>query len=134
MIKKLLALTTTFEAATGLILLVYPPVVVRLLFGAEMTGVGIVVSRIAGISLIALGLACWPGRDAGNSAARALRAMLCYNLFATLYLAYLGLGGEWVGSLLWLAVAIHALWTFLLAHAWLIDQRARGVPTTFETK
>jgi hypothetical protein len=132
--KKLLALAAAGEAATGLILLVYPPVVVRLLFGAEMAGAGMVMSRIAGISLLALGLACWPDRDAGNSAARALRAMLCYSLLATLYLAYLGLGGEWVGSLLWPAVAIHALLMFLLARAWFIDYRACRASTTFETK
>jgi hypothetical protein len=43
--------------------------------------------------LIALGLGCWPGRDAG----RALRGVLSYSLIATLYLGYLVIGGEWVG-------------------------------------
>ena len=63
------------ETVTGLVLLVYPPIVVRLLFGAEITGAGIAVSRIAGISLITLGLACWPG----NLASRALFGMLIYS-------------------------------------------------------
>jgi hypothetical protein len=36
--------------------LVYPPIVVKLLLGAEISGVGVVMSRIAGMSLIALGL------------------------------------------------------------------------------
>ena len=35
--------------------------------------------------------------------------MLFYSLLATLYLAYLGIGGERVGRLLWPAVAIHAI-------------------------
>jgi len=42
--KKVLALAAMGEAATGLVLLVYPPIVVQLLFGAEIAGVGVVMS------------------------------------------------------------------------------------------
>jgi hypothetical protein len=59
--KNVLALAAVAEAATGLALLVFPPIVVRLLFGAEITDAGVVMSRIAGVCLVALGLACWPG-------------------------------------------------------------------------
>ena len=123
--KKLLAVAAAGEAATGLVLLVYPPIVVRLLFGADIAGPGDVMSRIAGISLIALGLACWPGRDAGSRADRALRGMLSYSLLATLYLGYLGMVGEWAGMLLWPAVAVHAVLTFLLARVWLKDRQTK---------
>ena len=51
--KTLFMITAAGEAVTGLVLLVYPPIVVWLLFGAEIAGAGIVMSRIAGISLIA---------------------------------------------------------------------------------
>lgn len=68
--KKLLALAAVSEALTGLILLVYPPIVVRLLFGAEIVGVGIVMSRIAGISLIALGIAWLAGQHGALGALR----------------------------------------------------------------
>jgi len=54
--KKLLAIAAVGEAGTGFVLLVYPPIVVRLLFAAEIAGAGVVMSRIAGISLIALGI------------------------------------------------------------------------------
>ncbi len=108
--KKMLTLAATGEAAMGLVLLVYPPIVVRLLFGADIAGAGIVMSRIAGIALIALGVGCWPGNTA-------LCGMLTYGALAALYLIYIGLAGEWVGSLLWPAVAIHAILTFLLARA-----------------
>lgn len=117
--KKVLALAAAGEAATGLVLLVYPPLPVRLLFGVEIAGAGFVLSRIAGIALIALGLACWPNRDAS----RGLRAMLCYGLLATMYLGRLGIGGTWVGSLLWPAFAIHALLTVLLTREWILDRR-----------
>ena len=52
--------------------------------------------------------------------------MLTYSLLATLYLVYLGLGGEWVGSLLWLAAAIHAALTVLLAASWLKNRQFKG--------
>ena len=49
------------EAATGLALLIVPSLVGQLLLGVELTGIAIPVARVAGIALIGLGLACWPG-------------------------------------------------------------------------
>src|SRR5271165_7215306 len=119
--KNLLALAALGEAGTGLVLLVYPPIVVRLLFAAEIAGTGVVMSRIAGISLIALGIACWPAR----AATWALCGMLTYSSLAMLYLIHLGLGGQWPGILLWPAVAVHAVLTILLARAWFNGRKAR---------
>lgn len=118
--KKLLAFTAAGEAALGLVLLVHPPVVVRLLFNAEIADIGMVIGRVAGIALIALGMACWPSRGA----AQALWGMLTYSVLVTLYLAYLGIDGELAGNLLWPAVVLHALLVFLLACAWHKEQRA----------
>jgi hypothetical protein len=115
--RTLLVVAAVAETTTGLALLVLPSTVVRLLFGAETAGMGSIVSRIAGISLIALGLACWPGREAGGLAP--LMGMLTYSLLAALYLAYLGIVGEWVGILLWPAVGLHAVLSALLARAWM---------------
>ncbi|MDF0673619.1 MAG: hypothetical protein P0120_04655 [Nitrospira sp.] len=112
--KGVLVLAAAGEAATGVALLVVPSLVGRFLLGEELNGVGIPVARVAGIALIALGVACWPGSDPDRSAFQPVLGMLCYSLFATLYLAYLGIGGEWVGSLLWPAVAVHAIFTILL--------------------
>src|SRR6516225_8827894 len=123
--KKLLAIAAVGEASTGFVLLVYPPIVVRLLFAAEIAGAGVVMSRIAGISLIALGMACWPGRGAKW----ALCGMLTYSLLATLYLIHLGLGGQWTGKLLWPAVAVHVVLTILLARAWFIKRKTPEVKT-----
>ena len=120
--KRVLVLAAVSEAATGVALIIVPSLVGRLLLGAELVGVTIPVARVAGIALIALGLACWPGSEATGTPTRALRAMLCYSLLITLYFAYLGIGGEWVGSLLWPAVVVHAILTTLLVRAWLKDQ------------
>jgi hypothetical protein len=109
--NRLLKLTAIIEAATGLALMVVPALVGRLLLGAELTGVAIPIARVTGIALIALGVACLPG-------SAALCGMLTYSLLATLFLLYLGIRGEWVGPLLWPAVGLHAVLTFLLAGAW----------------
>ena len=117
--KKMLAFAAASEAAFGVLLLVYPPIVTRLLFAAEVAGVGLVISRVAGITLIALGVACWPGRDSDNSLSPGLRGLLCYSVLVTLYLVYLGIRREWVGSVLWPAVALHAVLALPLAGTWL---------------
>ena len=109
--KKLLTVAAVGELATGVALLVVPSLVGRLLLGAELIGVAVVIGRVTGIALIALGVGCLPGRTA-------LCGMLTYSTLATAYLAYLAIRGEWVGPLLWPAVGLHAVLTFLLAGAW----------------
>jgi hypothetical protein len=76
---------------------------------------GIAVGRVAGLGLLSLGLACWPGEADAKS--QATRALLTYNLLTTLYLGYLRIGGDFAGYLLWPAFVIHALLTLLLARA-----------------
>ena len=107
-----LAVAAASEAAMGLALLVYPPIVIRLLLGAEIAGVADVVGRFAGIALIGLGIACWP-----NGSARQLYGMLTYGTLAALYLAYVGLSGQGGGVLLSPAVVVHALLIVLLLRA-----------------
>jgi hypothetical protein len=122
--KKLLIFAAVSEAAAGLVMLVYPLIVVNLLFAAGITGAGIVMSRLAGISLIALGVACWPG----NMAHRGLFGMLTFGTLAMLYLVYLGITGM-AGILLWPAVAVHAVLSILLVRAWRKEQRTPAART-----
>ena len=113
--RRALVLAAVGEAATGVALLIVPSLVGLLLLGEELTGIAIPVARVTGIALVALGLACVPAGEAGQR----LSGMLIYSLLVTLYLVYLGLGGEWVGILLWPAAGFHAVLTILLAGAWL---------------
>ncbi len=117
-IRRLLAVVGAGEAFMGLALVIYPSLVVRLLFGAEISGAGTVMSRITGIALVALGVACWPGP--------ALVGMLTYSALVMAYLAYVGISGEWVGPLLWPAVVVHAVLTLFLARAWFRSRRIMG--------
>jgi hypothetical protein len=111
--NQLLMLAALLETGTGLILLAYPPIVVRLLFDAEIAGACIIMSRLAGIALIGLGTACWPGK----SAFQPLYGMLTYSTMAMLYLIVIGARGEGTGPLLWPAVVVHAILIVLLGSA-----------------
>jgi hypothetical protein len=111
--EKVLTLAAVAEEATGVALLIAPSLVGRLLLGAELAGASIPVARVTGIALIALGVSCLP-RSMWAGLSRALVGMLTYSLLVTLYLLYLGVRGEWVGPLLWPAVALHAVLTILL--------------------
>ena len=107
--KNVLALAATAEAGTGLLLLLWPAIVVRMLFGAEIDGAGVIMSRLAGIALIGLGVAYWPGSDT----LRAFYGMLTYTVLVMIYLLVVGKAGH-AGDLLWPAVVAHAILAVLL--------------------
>jgi hypothetical protein len=91
------------EVATGVVLMADPGIVVRLLLGAELSGVASILARAFGVALLALGLG------------PAFRPLLIYNALIALYLAYLGASGQASGVLLWPAAALHAAVAILLA-------------------
>ncbi len=117
-VKKILAFASVVEVGTGLVLMIDPSIVVRLLLGTEVSDVGTLLGRCFGIALLALGLACWPSRQRAESGSAAFRAMLTYNALIALYLAFLGTVGHLGGLLLWPAVALHAVVALLLVWTW----------------
>jgi hypothetical protein len=120
--RSVLGIAAAVEAVTGLLLIVVPHLLAKLLLGAEVTGVAVVIGRVAGIALLSLGVGCWLGRQEATGG-WALSAMLLYNVLVTLYLAWVGLGAEFVGVLLWPAVVVHAALTALLGFAWSKNHR-----------
>ena len=115
-LRALLALAAVGEAATGVALLVTPALLGKLLLGAELTGDAAMVARVAGVALIGLGIACWPGTPQ--------LGMLIYGAAVAVYLAYLGLSGAASGVLLWPAVVAHLILSALLARECLAPGRA----------
>ena len=107
MIKKTLVFAACGEIATGVALLAVPSLVGRLLLGADLSGIAIRVARVLGISLIALGIACWPGTPR--------LGMLTYSAAVALYLGYVGFAGGFTGILMWPVVILHLILTVLLA-------------------
>jgi hypothetical protein len=116
---RVLIFAALAEAATGLALLIVPSLVGQLLLGFVLSGVAVLVARVAGIALVGLAVACWPGPP--------LAGMLIYSTGVMLLLGYSGVKGDATGILLWPAVVLHGIVAALLARAWLIhDQKPRG--------
>jgi Ca2+/Na+ antiporter len=124
--RTILTFAAVVEIATGLALMADPAVVVRLLLGAEVSGIGLLLGRFFGIALLALGIACWPSMQRSDNDPPPFRAMLTYNALVALYLAYLGTAGHLQGLLLWPAMALHAIVALLLVWTWLRRNRARA--------
>ena len=120
--RVLLATASTLEAVTGLALIIAPSIA-GFLLGTDISGAALVIARMVGVGLLALGVACWPR---GEATIPRLRAMLIYNLLATAYLGYLRFSSQSVGKLLLLALAVHAVLTILFLGAWLKHQSGRA--------
>ena len=97
-----LSVTAAIEAGAGLGLIALPDAVVKLLLGADIAGAAIPLGRVAGVALLALGLAAWLSR--GQAASAVTSGMLLYNCGVAAVLAMAGASGV----LLWPAVALHA--------------------------
>jgi heme A synthase len=114
--KNLLVVMAWLEAITGIGLIGSPAALVPLLLGAALDSpVGLVLARVAGAALLALGLACWLARgDGGSRAARGLVAgMLLYNGAVGALLVYAGLSLDLSAIGLWPTVLVHltlAVW------------------------
>jgi len=109
--KSLLSVTGALEAATGLGLLLVPSMVVELLLGATPGApAGVTVSRVAGVALLAIGVACWRARtDAASRAAKGLvAALLLYNVGVVAVLALARTSPTPVGIAFWPVVVAHA--------------------------
>jgi hypothetical protein len=117
--KRVLFLAAVGEVATGVALLIVPSLVGWLLFGEGLTGVAIPIARVAGVALIALGVACWPGPP--------LAGMLTYSAVVTPYLAWVGMAGGFTGILLWPAIVLHGVMTALLTRVLIKDKQMKSI-------
>ncbi len=110
--KLLLTLVAIGEVLTGIALLIAPSVVAGLLLGATLDyPAAIVLGRVAGAALLAIGLICWLQREIGRGAAQTglLVGLLVYNAAVSIVLAYTAQvdGTRAIG--LWPAVVLHSL-------------------------
>jgi hypothetical protein len=116
--KPLLAAIAAAELATGLGLLVAPAAVVELLLGQPLDpGVPLVVGRVAGIALVAIGLMCWLQKSSTleGSLSGLLIGLLVYNGAVPVLLVYSYMTYGTNGLGLWPVVALHLMFTVLLA-------------------
>lgn len=116
------------EIGTALALLVNPELVVAWLLGTAADVTVQVVGRCFGIALLALAMAWWPDQASVESARSYLRGAFTYNTLIALFLAYLGILRHMGGVLLWPAVALHAVISFLLITTWRAQLRKNRPP------
>jgi len=112
--KPLLIVTALLEAGIGLALMCCPSATVTLLLGSGLdTPVAVTLGRVAGVALLALGVACWLAKYDGQScAARGLiGGMVLYNLGAAVILGLAGIRSQPIGVGLWPAVVLHVAMT-----------------------
>ena len=110
--KHLLIFTACGEMATGLSLLAIPAIPLRLLIGVEQVSVEtVLVARVAGAALLAIGASCWLGRNdqLGPAQFGLIAGVLVYSTAVAGLLVYAGLFLKLVGIALWPAVAVQIL-------------------------
>ena len=88
-LSLLLGIGAALEVPVGLGLLIAPSALATLLLGAPLSGAGLVVARLAGGGLLALGIACWFARSTPVVPASLGVAvgLLTYNIVACITLA-----------------------------------------------
>ena len=89
--RPLLTLAAVVECLTGVALVTLPALTVSVLLGVQPGEDGLMIGRIAGVALFALGVACWGARaQVGGAAVNGtLDAMTLYNAGAgALLVAY----------------------------------------------
>ena len=128
--KILLIVKSVVELLAGLALVAAPSMVVSLVIGPLTEPVGVVFVRIAGVALIALGIACWLARNESQNRTTIglIWALLFYDVSFVLILlsAHVRIALDGIG--LWLVVALHSglgVWSTLC----LSKMKQQAVPT-----
>ena len=106
--QRLVTLSAILEIATGLGFLLAPALVVPLLLRVQMSEGPGALARCFGIAILALGVACLPGRGEVRTGSGAVRGLALYNGLIAVLLAYVAVGLQLGGPLLWPAAVLHA--------------------------
>lgn len=104
--------TALIEVGAGLSLLGLPALDIWLLLGVrDPSPEALIVSRVCGAGLLAIGVACWLARDDRGSRSQhgLLWAMLVYNVGVCTVLVFAGLVSQMAGVALWPVVGLHAV-------------------------
>jgi hypothetical protein len=88
----------SFEAATGVGLVLAPALLAQLVLGTTLDPSAAVIAKIAGLALVSLAIACWP-RPQGSTESPYV-ALLVYNVVAALLLINASIAGTASGVLL----------------------------------
>jgi membrane protease YdiL (CAAX protease family) len=123
--RRVVAAATAIELVSACLLVMAPAAFAHLLFGAPLSSAGEALGLLAGLSLLALALAlaCRPRDPSPRLLAQPVLALLVFSVLCALFLAFVGIGGENGGVLLWPAAATHAAMAGLLFWPSLAERR-----------
>ncbi len=112
--KKLLIITSLLESSLGILLILMPAVILKLIFEIEADETIITLTYLTGIVFFCLGLACYPFNEINEKKeisrmTGAVRGMFAYNFLATLFFGYLKIKGTYDGVLLLPTFILHGL-------------------------
>ena len=113
--RRLLTLTAIIEVPTGLAFLCCPPATLALLLGPGLDAfAAVALGRVAGVALVALGVACWLAQyDAQSCAARGLVSAMALYDFGVVVIFATAIGSHPSGVAFWPAIILHgtmAVW------------------------
>ena len=128
MLKNVLIAAAAFEVAFGVFAFVLPRTALVLLLGSEPVPIAVVITRVAGIAIVCLGVACYPGGPR-----QGLYGMLAYGVLVMVYLIVVAIGGT-KGILLWPAIVVHALLSVSLIVAARAHPPSSGAVTRGKTR
>jgi len=122
--RLLLAIAAVMETVAGLGLILMPDLTMQFLFGGRPDDVGMMMGRVAGMALAALGVACWRARADSGGAARTgtVGAIALYNAGAGVLLVLFAVTGQAAGLGVWCAAVLH----LALAAGFIAAQRRFG--------
>jgi hypothetical protein len=126
---SLFVATALLEGGAGLSLLRSPAVAASLLLGVRSPSPeAILLGRIGGAGLLAIGVACWFARDDRGGRARhgLLWALLSYNAGACAALVLAGSASPMPGIALWPGVGLHVVMAIWCALSLRASRAARG--------
>lgn len=106
--KNLLTAEALVETGAGVVVLVLPVPAVSLLLGARLeSAAAVVITRVAGVALLSLGVICWGARAQPGASRSVVGGMIVYNFAVAGVLVYAFFGAGLSGLGLWPAVILH---------------------------
>lgn len=123
-LKLLLTLSGGLELLAGLLALITPVTVMAALLGGPVDPIAVVLARLFGAGVFALGLACLKARHAAVSPAGLAVSIgiTAYNLLAAVVLIWSAAESDLGGLLLWGAGIAHAALGLLFVSALMTEE------------
>jgi hypothetical protein len=106
---RLVTVAAVIEGLAGAALILFPGPAIAVLLDAELGSAGLMIARIAGVALLALGVACvGAAREiAGHARTWTVMAITLYNAGAGLLLIAFAARGMADGPVVWVAGVFH---------------------------